>query len=64
LEKQYFELFYKLDKPIVVIQPLKYSWTRGIPQPILHVKRKDQIIYENTFQALDSFRSIAVLLRT
>ena len=83
-EKQYFESFYKLDKPIMVIQPhggafnqpLKYSWTRDIPQPImqdiinhyandyaiLHVKREDQIIYENTFQALDSFRSIAVLL--
>jgi ADP-heptose:LPS heptosyltransferase len=83
-ERQYFEGFYKLDKPIMVIQPhggafnqpLKYSWTRDIPQPImqdiinhfandyaiLHVKREDQIIYENTFQALDSFRSIAVLL--
>jgi ADP-heptose:LPS heptosyltransferase len=83
-EKQYFESFYKLEKPIMVIQPhggafnqaLKYSWTRDIPQPImqdiinhyandyaiLHVKREDQIIYENTFQALDSFRSIAVLL--
>ena len=83
-ERQYFEGFYKLDKPIMVIQPhggafnqpLKYGWTRDIPQPImqdiinhfandyaiLHVKREDQIIYENTFQALDSFRSIAVLL--
>ena len=83
-EKQYFEQFYKLDKPIMVIQPhggainqpLKYSWTRDIPQPImqdiinhyakdyaiLHIKREDQIMYENTFQALDSFRSIAVLL--
>jgi hypothetical protein len=83
-EKQYFQSFYKLDKPIMVIQPnggainqpLKYSWTRDIPQPImqdiinyyskdyaiLHVKREDQLIYENTFQALDSFRSIAVLL--
>ena len=83
-EKQYFESLYKLDKPIMVIQPhggainqpLKYGWTRDIPQPImqdiinhyakdyaiLHVKREDQIIYENTFQALDSFRSIAVLL--
>lgn len=83
-ERQYFEPFYRLDKPIMVIhphggavnQPLKYSWTRDIPQPImediidyyhkdysiLHVKREDQIIYNNTFQALDSFRSIAVLL--
>lgn len=83
-EKQYFEPFYKLDKPIFAIQPnggavgqpLKYSWTRDIPQPIaqeiinhfakdyvvLHIKRDDQIIYDNTLQALDSFRSIAVLL--
>lgn len=83
-EKQYFEPFYKLDKPIFAIQPnggavgqpLKYSWTRDIPQPIvqdiinhfakdyavLHIKREDQIVYENTLQALDSFRSIAVLL--
>ena len=83
-EKDYFEQFYRLDKPIMVIQPhggaqnqaLKYSWTRDIPQPImeevieyykndyaiLHVKREDQIIYPNTLQALDSFRSIAILL--
>lgn len=83
-EKQYFSQFYKLDKPIMVIQPnggyieqpLKYSWTRDIPQPIiqevieyfkndyaiLHVKREDQLIYPNTFQALDSIRSIAILL--
>ena len=83
-EKQYFEPFYRLDKPIFAIQPnggavgqpLKYSWTRDIPQPIvqdvinyfakdyavLHIKRDDQLIYDNTLQALDSFRSIAVLL--
>jgi len=83
-EKQYFEPFYKLDKPIFAIQPnggavgqpLKYSWTRDIPAPIiqdvinhfandytvLHIKRADQIGYENTMQALDSWRSIAVLL--
>lgn len=83
-EKQYFEPFYKLDKPIFAIQPnggamnqpLKYSWTRDIPQPIiqqvinhfandyyvLHIKREDQLIYDNTLQALDGFRSIAVLL--
>lgn len=83
-EKEYFLPFYKLDKPIFAIQPnggginqpLKYSWTRDIPQPIiqevinyfandyhvLHIKREDQIIYENTLHALDSFRSIAVLL--
>lgn len=83
-EKEYFEPFYKLDKPILAIQPnggapnqpLKYSWTRDIPAPIiqqvvehfkndytiLHIKREDQIAYPNTLQALDSFRSIAVLL--
>jgi len=83
-EKEYFEPFYRLDKPILAIQPnggainqpLKYSWTRDIPSPImeeviecykndyaiLHIKREDQIIYANTLQALDSFRSIAVAL--
>ena len=83
-EKKYFEPFYKLDKPILAIQPnggaqnqpLKYSWTRDIPYPvveqviehfkndyaILHIKREDQISYPNTLQALDAFRSIAVLL--
>jgi hypothetical protein len=29
---------------------------------IVHVKRQDQITYANTSQALDSIRSIAVLL--
>jgi ADP-heptose:LPS heptosyltransferase len=29
---------------------------------ILHIKREDQPIYPNTLQALDSFRSIAILL--
>lgn len=83
-EKKYFEPFYKLEKPIMVIhpnggavgQPLKYSWTRDIPPTlvnevinhfkndftIVHVKRDDQLLYENTIGALDGFRSIAVLL--
>ena len=83
-EKEYFEQVYRLDKPILAIQPnggaigqpLKYSWTRDIPAPIveevieqfknqyaiLHIKREDQIIYPNTLQALDTFRSIAVAL--
>jgi ADP-heptose:LPS heptosyltransferase len=83
-EKQYFEPFYRLDKPIMAIQPhggainqpLKYSWTRDIPVPIMeqiiekykndyaivHIKRDDQIMYENTIGALDTFRSIAVML--
>ena len=83
-EKQYYEPFYKLDKPIMAIQPhggainqpLKYSWTRDIPVPIMeqiierfkedyaivHIKRDDQFIYQNTIGALDNFRSIAILL--
>lgn len=57
-------------------QPLQYSWTRDMPETvveeiinefkdkytILHIKREDQPIYPNTLQALDSFRSIAILL--
>jgi ADP-heptose:LPS heptosyltransferase len=83
-EKQYFEPFYRLDKPIMAIQPnggafnqpLKYSWTRDIPQTItqdiinhfandysvLHIKRDDQLIYENSMACLDNFRSIAIML--
>lgn len=83
VEKQYFEPFYKLDKPIMAIQPnggaigqpLKYSWTRDLPAfvvnevvskfkndyAILHIKRDDQLMYENTIGALDSWRSIAIM---
>ena len=83
-EKQYFAPFYKLDKPILAIQPnggaygqpLMYSWTRDLPQPIvqevieyfkndyaiLHIKRQDQLVYPNTIGAIDSFRSIAIML--
>jgi ADP-heptose:LPS heptosyltransferase len=83
-EKEYFSPFYKLDKPIMAIQPnggaqgqpLKYSWTRDLPASvvnevisqfqndyaILHIKRDDQLIYENTIGALDSWRSIAIML--
>jgi hypothetical protein len=57
-------------------QPLKYSLTRDIPASvvnevinyfkhdyaILHIKRDDQLIYENTIGALDSWRSIAIML--
>lgn len=57
-------------------QPLKYSWVRDIPAPamndviqhykkkytIVHIKREDQTMYADTIGALDSFRSIAVLL--
>ena len=57
-------------------QPLKYSWTRDFPASvvnevvaqfkndyaILHIKRDDQLIYENTIGALDSWRSIAIML--
>jgi len=55
----------------------QYSWTRDIPSinvneiiehykndyNIIHIKRPDQTIYENTLQALDGFRSIAILLQ-
>jgi hypothetical protein len=83
-EKEYFAPFYKLDKPIMAIQPnggavgqnLKYSWTRDLPAlvvneviaqfkndyAILHIKRDDQLTYENTMGALDSWRSIAIML--
>jgi ADP-heptose:LPS heptosyltransferase len=83
-EKEYFAPFYKLDKPIMAIQPngggggqpLKYSWTRDLPTSvvnevvdyfkndyaILHIKRDDQLIYENTIGALDNWRSIAIML--
>lgn len=83
-EKEYFAPFYKLDKPIMAIQPnggavgqpLKYSWTRDLPASIvnevvsqfkndyaiLHIKRDDQLIYEDTIGALDSWRSIAIML--
>lgn len=58
-------------------QGFQYSWTRDIPLPIIneiiqyykndytviHVKRKDQYIYPDTMQALDGFRSIAILLQ-
>jgi ADP-heptose:LPS heptosyltransferase len=57
-------------------QPLKYSWTRDLPisvvnevvsqfkndYAILHIKREDQLKYENTIGALDSWRSIAIML--
>ena len=53
----------------------KYAWTRDIPEPcildiinhykndytIVHIKREDQKPYPDTFQALDNYRSIAVL---
>jgi hypothetical protein len=83
-EKQYFEKFYRTDKPILALQtnggavgqPLQYSWTRDMPETvveqiinhfknqytILHIKREDQPTYPDTLQALDSFRSIAILL--
>lgn len=58
-------------------QGFNYSWTRDIPEPtvlkvieefkdthtIIHIKRQDQKVYPNTLQALDGFRSIAVLLQ-
>lgn len=83
-EIQYFTPFYKMDKPIMAIQPnggaieqpLKYSWTRDVPidimnqvidhfkndYTIVHIKREDQLMYDDTMAALDSYRSIAVML--
>ena len=56
-EIEYFAPFYKLEKPIMVIhpnggpqdQPLKYSWTRDIPSPVIqevieHYKNKYTIV--------------------
>lgn len=83
-EIEYFAPFYKLEKPIMVIQPsggpqeqpLKYNWVRDIPPAVMkeiittfkdeyaivHIKREDQMTYEHTIGALDSWRSVAVLL--
>jgi ADP-heptose:LPS heptosyltransferase len=57
-EMEYFVPFYKLDKPIMVIQPnggpvnqpLKYSWTRDIPASVIqdvinHYKDKYAIVH-------------------
>jgi len=55
----------------------QYSWTRDIPTPIvkklidhykkdytiIHIKREDQLIYPDTLQAIDGYRSIAILLQ-
>jgi ADP-heptose:LPS heptosyltransferase len=57
--------------------PYQYAWTRDIPEPtileliehykndytIIHIKREDQKIYPDTMQALDNYRSIAILLQ-
>jgi len=58
-------------------QGFTYAWTRDIPEPaileviehfrneydIVHIKNQEQKTYPNTLQALDGFRSIAVLLQ-
>lgn len=55
----------------------QYAWTRDIPEPtileliehyknnytIIHVKRQDQKVYPDVMQALDGYRSIAILLK-
>ena len=55
----------------------QYAWTRDIPESnileliehykndytIIHIKREDQKVYPDTMQALDGFRSIAILLQ-
>ena len=58
-------------------QSYNYSWTRDIPEPIVldiinhykkdysivHIKQEKQRVYPNTLQALDGYRSIAILLQ-
>lgn len=60
-----------------VNQNMYYNWARDIPENIVvkvinkfkkdynivHIKRKDQISYDDTKQAIDGFRSIAYLLQ-
>lgn len=57
-------------------QGYQYSWTRDIPSPnmidiinhykndysIIHIRRQDQLQYEDTLSALDGYRSLAILL--
>jgi len=55
---------------------LKYSWARDLPRHVVqeiinhfkndynvvHIKREDQMKYENTFEVSDGFRGLAVLI--
>jgi len=55
---------------------LKYSWARDLPHNVVqdvidtfkaeynvvHIKREDQIKYQNTFEVSDSFRGLAILI--
>jgi hypothetical protein len=55
---------------------LKYSWARDIPEKVVnsvieefrseynvvHIKRDDQIKYQNTFEVSDGFRGLSVLI--
>jgi hypothetical protein len=57
-------------------QAQAYNWARDLPNPVIeniidrfkdeyticHIKRKDQPVFDNTLQAIDGLRSIAVLL--
>ena len=57
-------------------QGYQYSWTRDIPSSnmvdiinhykndysIIHIRRQDQLQYEDTLSALDGYRSLAILL--
>lgn len=57
-------------------QELKYSWARDIPSlfvtkiieefkneyNILHIRREDQVSYDNTFTVTDNFRALSVLI--
>jgi ADP-heptose:LPS heptosyltransferase len=73
-EKKYFEPFYKLEKPIMVIQPhggafnqpLKYSWTRDIApntvnQIIDYFKKDYSIIHVKRADQLEYANTIGAL---
>lgn len=73
-EKKYFESFYRLDKPIMVIQPnggaidqpLKYSWTRDIPPSIInkvidHFKNDYAIVHVKRQDQLEYANTIGAL---
>jgi ADP-heptose:LPS heptosyltransferase len=73
-ETQYYESFYKVDKPILAIHPhggsieqgLKYSWTRDIPGPIMegiidHYKNDYSIIHIRREDQLNYSDTISAL---
>lgn len=61
---------------VLTENPFNYNWSRDMPETVItkiiddykkdyqivHIKDKSQRVYDNTLQAIDSFRSIAYLL--